>query len=289
MRTGGRWRRPVTCSRVRTGRWSSRPGRAGRPGTGGTARDGRDGPGQEATERDGHGPAPTHPGGGPEARRGTAELTLTLADRGVRPVVVRLPPTVHRDGDNGFVATTVGIARDKGGSGCIGDGSNRRPAVHRLDTAHLFRLAAEDAPAGSTLHAVAGDGAPIRDIAEVTGRHLCLPVASTAPGDATGHFTWLAQFPAPDIPASSTPTRELTGWQPTQPGLMEDLEKSHYFHPRNEVAQTGHTRVPAAAAAVGRAGHRQREQRSWIDGADDHGGIAGGGVPGSPTWRPRPR
>jgi len=193
-------------------------------------------PGQVATERDGHGPAPTHPGGGPEARRGTAELTLSLANRGVRSVVLRLPPTVHGDGDNGFMATIVGIAREKGVSGYIGDGGNRWPAVHRLDAAHLFRLAVEDAPAGSTLHAVADEGVPIRDIAEVIGRHLSLPVVSIAPGDAAGHFTWLAQFLALDLPASSTLTRELTGWQPTQPGLIEDLEKGHYFNTRNEVA-----------------------------------------------------
>jgi hypothetical protein len=108
--------------------------------------------------------------------------------------------------------------------------------VHRLDAAHLFRLAVEEVPAGSTLHAVADQGVPIRDIAEVTGRHLSLPVVSIAPGDAAGHFTWLAQFLALDIPASSTLTRELTSWQPTQPGLIQDLEKGHYFHPRTEAA-----------------------------------------------------
>ena len=104
---------------------------------------------------------------------------------------MRLPPTEHGDGDNGFMATLVGIARDKGVSGYIGDGSNRWPAVHRLDAAHLFRLALENAPAGSTLHAVADEGVPIRDIAEVIGRHLDVPVGlrsrprtqpSTSPG-----------------------------------------------------------------------------------------------------------
>ncbi len=193
-------------------------------------------PGQVATERDGHSPAPTHLGGGPETRRGTAELTLTLADRGVRSVVLRLPPTVHGDGDNGFMATIVGIAREKGVSGYIGDGANRWPAVHRLDAAHLFRLAVEDSPAGWTLHAVADEGVPIRDIAEAIGRQLSLPVVSIAPEDASGHFIWLAQFLALDIPASSTLTRELRGWEPTQPGLIVDLEKGHYFNTRNEVA-----------------------------------------------------
>ena len=112
---------------------------------------------------------------------------------------MRLPPTVHGDGDNGFMATLVGIARDKGVSGYIGDGSNRWPAVHRLDAAHLFRLALEKAPAGSTLHAVADEGVPIRDIAEVIGRHLDLPGGRPSP-PRTRPST------SPGWPASSAPT-----------------------------------------------------------------------------------
>jgi nucleoside-diphosphate-sugar epimerase len=103
--------------------------------------------------------------------------------------------------------------------------------VHRLDSAHLFELALEKAPAGSTLHAVAEEGVPIRDIAEVIGRHLRLPVVSVAPEDAGGHFTWLADFLAADSPASSELTRAQLGWQPTQPGLIEDLDAGHYFGP----------------------------------------------------------
>jgi hypothetical protein len=122
-------------------------------------------------------------GGGMQTRRDTAEPTLVLADRGVRSSVLRLPPTVHGDGDNGFMAAIVGIARDKGVSGYIGDGANQRPAVN------LFRLAVEKVPAGSTLHAVADEGVPIRDIAEVIGLHPSLPVESIAPEDATGHVT----------------------------------------------------------------------------------------------------
>jgi nucleoside-diphosphate-sugar epimerase len=127
------------------------------------------------------------------------------------------------------MAAIVGIARDKGVSGYIGDGTNRWPAVHRLDSAHLFRLAVEKAPAGSTLHAVADEGVQIRDIAEVIGRHLGVPVVAVSPDDAAGHFTWLSSFLGIDGPASSALTRELMGWQPTQPGLIDDLGKGHYF------------------------------------------------------------
>jgi nucleoside-diphosphate-sugar epimerase len=190
-------------------------------------------PGRVATERDGHGdPDPAvaaMAGPGPMTRRATAEFVLSLASRGVRSSVLRLPPTNHGDGDNGFMAAIVGIARDKGVSGYIGDGSNRWPAVHRLDSAHLFRLALENAPAGSTLHAVADEGVPIRAIAEVIGRHLDVPVVSIPAAEAAGHFTWLAGFLGADSPASSTLTRELLGWQPVQPGLIDDLEKGHYF------------------------------------------------------------
>jgi nucleoside-diphosphate-sugar epimerase len=189
-------------------------------------------PGRVGTERDGHGPdsAVAALGGGPQTRLATAELVLSLASRGVRSSVMRLPPTVHGEGDHGFMATLVGIARDKGVSGYIGDGSNRWPAVHRLDAARLFRLALDKAPAGSTLHAVADEGVPIRDIAEVIGRHLDLPVVSIPREEAGEHFAWLAGFLAADSPASSTLTRELLGWHPTHPGLIDDLDKGHYFH-----------------------------------------------------------
>ncbi len=188
--------------------------------------------GRVATERDGHDadPALAAWGAGPQIRQATAELALSLASRGVRSSVVRLPPTNHGEGDNGFMATLVGIARGKGVSSYIGDGSNRWPAVHRLDSAHLFRLALEQAPAGSTLHAVADEGVPIRDVAEVIGRHLDVPVVSVPPDQAGEHFSWLGGFIGADSPASSALTRELLGWQPTQPGLIEDLDKGHYFH-----------------------------------------------------------
>ena len=190
-------------------------------------------PGRVATEEDGRpsDASPAHLTGGPETRRGTAHLALALADRNIRSSVVGLPPTVHGEGDHGFIAALVGIARDKGVSGYIGDGSQRWPAAHRIDAAHLFRLALEGAPAGSALHATADQGVPIRSIAEVIGRHLNLPTRSISTDDAAGHFTWLADLLALDSPASSALTRELLGWQPTQPGLIEDLEKGHYFQP----------------------------------------------------------
>lgn len=127
------------------------------------------------------------------------------------------------------MAALVGIARDKGVSGYVGDGSNRWPAAARLDAAHLFRLALEQAPAGSTLHAIADEGVSIRAVAEVVGRHLDVPVVSVSPEDAAAHFGWLGSLLAADSPASSALTRELLGWQPTHPGLLEDLDKGHYF------------------------------------------------------------
>jgi nucleoside-diphosphate-sugar epimerase len=149
-----------------------------------------------------------------------------MAGHGVRSSIVGLPRTVHGDGDrHGFIARMVGIARDKGVSGYVGDGSNRWPAVHVLDAAHLFRLAVEQAPAGSRLHAVGDEGVPIIDIAGVISRHLNVPTASVPAED----FGFLGQILAIDQPASSALTRELLSWQPTQPGLIEDMEKGHYF------------------------------------------------------------
>jgi nucleoside-diphosphate-sugar epimerase len=190
-------------------------------------------PGRVATEADGHDgfdPALVAMGAGPQTRAATCELALSLASRGVRSSVVRLPPTNHGDGDHGFVATLVTTAREKGVSGYIGDGSNRWPAVHRLDSARLFRLAIEQAPAGSTLHAVAEEGVAIREIAEVIGRQLDLPVASISPTDAGEHFSWMAAFLPLDVPASSALTQELLAWHPAQIGLIDDLNQGHYFH-----------------------------------------------------------
>ncbi|GAA4501559.1 SDR family oxidoreductase [Actinoallomurus oryzae] len=184
-------------------------------------------PGRVATERDGRESAPAQ--AGPSARMATARLTLSLASRGVRSSVLRLPPTVHGEGDPGFVAALVGFARANGFSGHVGDGTNRWPAVHRLDAANLFRLALEKAPAGSVLHPVADEGVPTRAIAEVIGRHLGLPVAAVSPEDAGERFGWLAPMFAADSPASSALTRQWMDWRPAQPGLIDDLDKGHYF------------------------------------------------------------
>jgi nucleoside-diphosphate-sugar epimerase len=188
-------------------------------------------PGRLATERDmpDLDSATSHLTGGPAQRARNAQATLALASRGVRSCVVRLPPTNHGDGDNGFTATLVSIAQQSGVSAYIGDGTSRWPAVHRLDSAKLFSLAVDGAPAGSVLHAVAEEGVPIRDIAEVIGRRLDVPVVSISPKDAPEHFTWLAGFLGLDSPASSTLTRELLDWQPTRPGLIDDLDQGHYF------------------------------------------------------------
>jgi nucleoside-diphosphate-sugar epimerase len=154
---------------------------------------------------------------------------LSLASSGVRSSSLRLAPSVHGEGDHGFVATLVGIARDRGVSGYIGDGTNHWPAVHQLDAAHLFRLAVESAPAGSVLHGIAEEGVPGRAIADVIGQSLDLPVVSIAAEDAVEHFGWLGPFLAIDVRASSALTRKRMGWQPTHPGLIQDLQQGHYF------------------------------------------------------------
>jgi nucleoside-diphosphate-sugar epimerase len=162
-------------------------------------------------------------------RRATEEMLLGFSERGVRSSAVRLAPTVHGEGDHGFMAALVAIDREKGSSGYVGEGTNRWPAVHRLDAAHLFCLALENAPAGTVLHAVADEGVPLREVADVIGRQLDLPLASVDSEDAADHFGWLGRLLAIDNPASSAITRERFGWEPTRPGLIEDLELGHYF------------------------------------------------------------
>jgi len=180
-------------------------------------------PGKLATEEDE--PVAT---GYVSARAANALLTVSLAERGIRTSVVRLTPTVHDAGDHGFIPVVVGIARDTGVSAYVGDGAQRWPAVHRQDAALLFRLAIEKAPAGSVLHAVGEEGVPLRQVAEVIGEHLELPVESITADAAPDHFGFLAAFLSADMPASSAITRRLLDWEPTGPGLLEDLA-AHYL------------------------------------------------------------
>jgi nucleoside-diphosphate-sugar epimerase len=178
-------------------------------------------PAAVATERDA-------PEGSDHPRVASARAALDLAERGVRTGVVRFAPTVHGTGDHGFIATLTNIARDKGVSAYIDEGTSRWPAVHRFDAANLVRLALDDAPAGSILHAVAEEGVPTRAIAEAIARSLSLSVASIPAGQAAEHFGFLGRFFGTDCPASNELTRELLGWKPTRPGLIEDIEAGHY-------------------------------------------------------------
>ena len=163
-------------------------------------------------------------------RQASTAAVLALAPR-LRSSVVRLSPTVHGEGDAGFIPTLIAGARRRGVAGYLGDGGTRWTAVHRSDAARLFRLAIEVAPAGSVLHAVDDEGVRIRDIAEVIGRHLDVPVRQITADEAGEQFGFLAMFVELDSPASSAITRELTGWSPSGPGLLEDLDKGHYFAP----------------------------------------------------------
>ncbi|MEV3906201.1 SDR family oxidoreductase [Streptomyces canus] len=181
-------------------------------------------PGRLSTEED-----PADPDSPAKHRHASEIATLALAERGVRSSVLRLPPSVHGEGDVGFVPMFIDFARDKGVSAMVGDGSNHWAAVHRLDAARLFRLALEAAPAGVRLHAIGDEGVPFREIAETVGRGLGVPVTSVAPEEATDHFGWLGRFASIGMRASGTLTRKLLDWQPEHPALIPDLEAGHYF------------------------------------------------------------
>ena len=180
-------------------------------------------PGRLGTEEDAADPHGRHP------RTPNEALALAWASRGVRVSVVRLAPSVHGDGDHGLVPILIEIARNKRASAYVRDGSNRWPAIHRLDAAALFRLALEKAPAGTRLHGAGEEGVPIREVAAVIGRRLNLPVVSKTHEEAVEHFGWMAHFIAADMPASSARTRERFEWRPTEVTLIADLENGTYF------------------------------------------------------------
>jgi nucleoside-diphosphate-sugar epimerase len=180
--------------------------------------------GRLATEEDAAASGPTA-----IPRVASEQAAAAVAARGVRVSVVRLPPSVHGDGDHAFVPHLIAIARQKGVSAYVGDGLNRWPAVHRLDAARLYRLVLEKGAAGACYHGLAEEGIALRDIADVIGRRLNVPVVSKTAEEAAGHFGWFAHFAALDNPASSQRTRALLRWQPTQPGLIPDLDRARYF------------------------------------------------------------
>jgi nucleoside-diphosphate-sugar epimerase len=161
-------------------------------------------------------------------RAASEEAAASVAARGVNVSVIRLPQ-IHDQVRQGLITYAIGLAREKGVSAYVGDGLNRWPAAHVLDTARLYRLALEKQAAGAKYHAVAEEGVPLRDIAEVIGRGLKIPVVSMSPEKAAAHFGWLAIFVGRDVPASSAQTQERLGWHPTGPGLIADLERMNYF------------------------------------------------------------
>ena len=163
-------------------------------------------------------------------RIASEDAARSVADQGVRVSIVRLAPSVHGDGDHGFVPVLITLARQTGVSAYIGDGANRWPAVHRLDAARLFRLAAEKGASGACYHGVAEEGIAFRRIADVIGRRLNVPVVSKTAEQAAAHFKWFAHFAALDVPASSAWTREVLGWIPIQAALLEDIDHPSYFN-----------------------------------------------------------
>lgn len=169
------------------------------------------------------------PPSGPNAipRVASEEAAAAVASRGVRVSVVRLPQ-VHDTRKQGLITYAIAIAREKGVSAYVGDGKNRWPAVHVLDAARLYRLALEKDSAGARYHAVAEEGVPLRDIAEVIGRGLNVPVVSKSPEEAMEQFGWLGAFVGMDLPASSAQTQAQLGWRPTERGLIADLEEMNY-------------------------------------------------------------
>jgi nucleoside-diphosphate-sugar epimerase len=162
-------------------------------------------------------------------RSAVARAITEFGAQDVRTILVAIPPVVHSTRDrHGFIPMLIGIARASGVSGYAGDGANRWPAAHALDVGRLYRLALEQAPAGSQLYAAAEEGIAVREIAETIGRHLSVPAVSIPPAEAAGHFRGFP-FITLDITMSSASTRQLLDWKPEQPGLIADLDEGHYF------------------------------------------------------------
>ncbi|MBM6996877.1 SDR family oxidoreductase [Paenibacillus sp. DXFW5] len=161
--------------------------------------------------------------------KASEDAALSFIEQGVRASIVSLAPSVHGEGDKGFVPQFIRIAWERGASAYVGDGTNRWPAIHRLDAAVLFRLAVESAPAGSRLDGVGDEGIPFKDIAGVIGRHLDVPVVSIPHEEAQAVFGFLGMVASLDLARSSEGTKELLGWKPLQQGLLADLEQGHYF------------------------------------------------------------
>ena len=165
----------------------------------------------------------------PNPRAASEDAARALIERGARVSIVRLPPSVHGDGDQGFVPILIKVARDMKASVFIDAGANRWPAVHRLDAARVFKLALDKAAHGAYYHAVAEEGIAFREIAEVIGRRLGIPAVGKSADEARAHFTWFAHFAALNILASSEQTQAKLGWRATQPGLIADLDRPAYF------------------------------------------------------------
>jgi nucleoside-diphosphate-sugar epimerase len=196
-------------------------------------------PGRAATEDDA--PEISHP----IPRVASEQAAASLAGKGVRIGVMRLPQ-VHNPVKQGLVTYAIELARQKGISVYVGDGRNRWPAVHVLDAARLYRLALEKLEKGARYHAVAEEGVPMRDIAEVIGRGLKVPAISVSPEEAPAHFGWLAAFAGRDLPASGALTQKRLAWKPTGPGLIADLEQVRYHETEIDVASA----MPARAALI---------------------------------------
>jgi len=162
-------------------------------------------------------------------RSAVSRAITGFTDRGVRAILVGVPPVTHSAHDrHGFIPILIRIARDSGMSGYVGDGANHWPAVHTLDLARLYRLALEAAPAGAQLYGAAEPGIPVREIAETIGRHLGIPAMSIPADQAGDHFKGFP-FVTMDITMPNDQTRQLLGWEPADPGLIADLGQGHYF------------------------------------------------------------